>query len=112
MTGPRVERYRIFPDWGCDSPVWNGVPGSDPYNIPLELLPISDGLVRDLKQWNDKFQATLNWQDPRDSGFSTLVESQEFLREGERLAERFQIEVGHDSRVSLEYNEIVYVRPQ
>lgn len=110
MTHPRIEHYRVFPDWGCESPVWNGNPDSDPYNLPLELLPISDDLAKNFKIWNDKFQATLNWEDPRDSGFFTLAESREFRREGEHLAMRLQDELDVESTVSFEYEETVYIR--
>lgn len=110
VVSPKVKRFRIFPYWGLESPVWNGVPGSGPYNLSLEHLPISDGLANDFRLWNERFQSTLNPDDPVNSGFSTIEESRDFCREGEQLAERFNAEIGSQSEVSLEYREAVYVR--
>ncbi|MDQ0616756.1 hypothetical protein [Arthrobacter globiformis] len=96
---PRLTRYRIFPEWATESPVWNGVPGTGPYNLMLTHLPISPELADALREWQRKFLATYNAEDPRESGFRTDEDSQQFWREGAGLAQWFAREIGPEAEV-------------
>ncbi|RZI56585.1 MAG: hypothetical protein EOP37_23695 [Rubrivivax sp.] len=80
--------YQCFPLWG------------DGDNIDPASLPISDRLCEDLMTWALAFDATLVMDDPLSSGFPTEVDELEFKREGHRLKERLQAELGARSCVT------------
>ena len=81
--------YQCFPLWG------------DGDNIDPASLPISDRLCEDLMTWALAFDATLVMDDPLSSAFPTGADELEFKREGQRLRDRLQTELGARSFVSL-----------
>lgn len=108
---PQIDKYRIFPDWGQVSPIWNAGPGEGPYNLILDHLKISDSLAREFRRWLNDFLDTFNDDYPPDSGFTTEAESQEFLERGRQLTERFSEELGGNALVVLEYGGVNWIPP-
>lgn len=102
---PWVGRYRIFPEWGHASPVWNGVPGTGPYNLALEHLPITDQLAKELGRWQLSFLETLDEEYPPDSGFATPEEEEAFVSTGRLLARRFSTEIPDAVEVVLQLDQ-------
>jgi hypothetical protein len=111
LAEPQIDNYRIFPEWGQLSPIWNGGPAKGPYNLLLDHLQISDGLSKDLRMWLNDFLDTFNEDYPPDSGFSTPAESHAFLVRGRTLTERFAKEIGGSALVVLEYAGESYIPP-
>ena len=77
--------YECFPIWYSSD---EGLENIDP-----ELLPISTELKRKLREWSDKYDNTLNIDDPMLSGFRTEDEFYDFKREGEKLKEELSFEL-------------------
>lgn len=63
-------------------------------NIDPATLPISRELVARLAEWARLYDATLNVDDPVQSGFKHDAEKQAFIDVGNRLAEALQAELG------------------
>lgn len=76
--------YYAFPLWDSDA---GGV-------VDASSLPISTDLVARLQKWADRYDATLNLDDPRESGFSSPDEETAFTRDGKILAGELQVELG------------------
>ncbi|MFJ2555433.1 MULTISPECIES: hypothetical protein [unclassified Streptomyces] len=83
---------RVHPDYDC-FPTWLHH-GDDSDNVAPDTLPVSDGLARDLAAWGAEFDATLDRDNPVDSGFHTEADEQDFAARGEGLARRLQEELG------------------
>lgn len=83
---------KLMADYQC-YPLWNMPPGEYRDMAPEEL-PISPSLVSRLYAWARMFDATLNMEDPRESGFHSDGAQAEFKREGYRLAEQLKTELG------------------
>ncbi|MFI6079466.1 hypothetical protein ACIBBB_00410 [Streptomyces sp. NPDC051217] len=83
--------YQCFPTW-----VHRGHASE---NVAPDTLPISVGLAREFDQWGADFDATLDQDNPVDSGFRTPQEAEDFGERGERLARRLQLELGDSTRV-------------
>lgn len=110
LAEPQIDKYRIFPEWGQLSPVWNGGPAKGPNNLLLDHLGISDCLSKDLRSWLNDFLDTFNEDYPPESGFSTTAESQAFLVRGRTLTERFAKEIA-GAQVVLEYGDEIWIPP-
>lgn len=85
-------KLRLMADYEC-YPLWVSEPGKV-LNVNPEKVPISVGLVCDLREWSSLYDATLNREDPARSGFDSAEEEREFKRSGEILARRLQDELG------------------
>jgi len=68
-------------------------------DIEPETLPISEGLVRDLRAWADAYDSILNQDCPQDSGFNTPEEEAAFDAEGRRLWAELRSQLGADYQV-------------
>jgi hypothetical protein len=102
-------QIKIMADYFC-SPVWHDGPYrrdatgeiiADPKLAvgPIELddLPVSDDLRDDLEAWADRFDATLDMDDPaRSVGFEPPDSPDAFIADGAALAARVQDELGTD----------------
>ena len=85
--------YECFPLWETDE---NGLK-----NINPNELSISEELKRDLLAWADKYDSTLDWDYPPDSGFKYKQEKLESEATGENLYERLKGELDEQFDVSL-----------
>lgn len=87
-----MRSLKLMADYEC-WPLWEASPG-DVGNVDPDGLPISLALKDRLRQWAADFDATLNRQDPRESGFRTLEIEAAFLARGEALGAELQAELG------------------
>lgn len=83
-----------MPDYQC-FPIWDTTAGCIK-NINPNDLPISSGLKSDLARWTEIYDATLNLDDPANSGFAHPEAECEFQRTGAELGVRLQNELGSD----------------
>lgn len=90
---------KLMPDYDC-FPLWEASPGSVG-NIDPNTLPLSNALRSRLETWADRFDATLNRDDPGSSGFSTQVEKENFRREGYALVEALREELGDKYSITV-----------
>jgi hypothetical protein len=91
-SGGKVRAIKLMADYQC-FPLWeasSGVVG----NIDPSDLPISLSLQQRLIVWAEKFDATLDMNDPARSGFASEQVADEFRQEGEVLAQSLQQELG------------------
>lgn len=82
--------FKLMPEYECH-PIWDGTPSK---NVSLDELSISDQLRIAVLEWNRRFQATFDRQNPIASGFATLTETAAFNEEGKNLAIRLSSELG------------------
>ncbi|MFB9236576.1 hypothetical protein ACFFWC_13615 [Plantactinospora siamensis] len=89
----------MMADYGC-FPLWLRRPASSENTDPTSL-PISTGLVDGLMAWAQRYDATLDEDDPTASGFPDARSELEFREEGLRLARQLAAELG--PRYLVEY---------
>lgn len=94
---PEEKVVRVLPDYDC-YPTWVRQ-GTDYDNVSPDTLPVSDGLARELDRWGDEYDATLDRDNPIESGFPTPEEKEDFAVRGEELARRLQRELGATAQV-------------
>jgi hypothetical protein len=87
-----MRKIKLMPDYQCH-PLWEASPGLVG-NIDPTTLPISPGLIARLAEWAHSYDATLNLDDPLQSGFKNVAEKQSFIDVGNQLAEALQAELG------------------
>ncbi|OJA61585.1 hypothetical protein BGV68_04545 [Burkholderia ubonensis] len=93
-----MRTIKLMADYQC-FPLWEAAPG-EVGNIDPKDLPISLALRDALTAWAAKFDATLNMDDPVNSGFGSDEEADKFRKEGAVLARRLQDELGAAYRVT------------
>lgn len=82
-----------MPDYECWS-IWNLEPiDNEDYNIDPSNLPIPDDLKLRLSKWEDLYDATLNKNDPLNSGFKTENERKYFNEIGLGLFQSLKVEL-------------------
>jgi hypothetical protein len=92
-----MRAIKLMPDYECH-PLWGVIP-SELGDIDPASLPISTILQQQLRAWADAYDQTLDWEDPRQSGFLTAKDVFAFEAEGERLAEQLRTELGSNYMV-------------
>ena len=80
--------YGAHPLWEASPDAWGEI---DP-----DTLPISAALKKDLRTWADIYEAILNLDNPRTSGFKSEAEERQFEAMGEDLAKRLRKELPKD----------------
>ena len=70
-------------------------------NVNPDDLPISSGLRDALTGWAQRYDDTLDRDDPRQSGFSTPEAEAAFKAEGEVLLGRLKSELGQQYVLSI-----------
>ena len=90
-------RIKIMPDYEC-APLWWDQPDKVG-NIHPEDLKLSPELGADLWAWAAVYDATLNYDNPMDSGFATSSDEHLFHENGKRLALRTAAELGDRAAV-------------
>lgn len=90
---------RVMADYEC-YPTWlTGSAGVD--NVDPAELPISGELATALLQWAQKYDATLDRDDPVSSGFPDADQEADFYAAGHKLARRLAAELS--GRHPVEY---------
>lgn len=89
-----MRTIKLMPDYQCH-PLWEASPGAVG-NIDPATLPISREFVCRLAEWASSYNATLNLDDPVQSGFKSDGDKRAFIDAGSRLAEILQAELGGD----------------
>lgn len=82
-------------------PLWEASPG-EVGNVDPGDLPLSESLRADLLAWADVYDATLNRDDPRRSGFTDDQRRERFIAERERLAQHLRAELGPDYTIVVQ----------
>lgn len=91
---------KLMPDYGC-FPLWEASPDVVG-NINPRTLSLSAGLISELEKWATQFDATLDPDDPLESGFTSSEEERDFADVGRQLCIEVQRELGQDFRVLLQ----------
>ena len=92
-----MRTIKLMADYDC-WPLWEADPGRAG-DIDPNGLPISRSLKDRLVRWASEFDATLDRDDPQQSGFATLDERATFSTEGVALGKALQAELGETFRV-------------
>ncbi|WP_019814197.1 hypothetical protein [Saccharomonospora saliphila] len=84
-------------------PLWVSVDGdvADDYGPEdiNEVVQLSDDLLAEIGEWNDRMQRTYNDHAPQDSGMTEPADEASWVADGRRLAHRLKSEAGRDVRV-------------
>ncbi|WP_281549041.1 hypothetical protein [Kluyvera cryocrescens] len=88
-----MKKIKLMADYHCH-PLWGSTP-EDFGDISPEALPISPELKYSLKEWAERYDATLNIHDPASSGFKNEEEEKRFIDDGYKLAHLLQEELGY-----------------
>jgi hypothetical protein len=88
-----------MPDYYC-WPLWEASPGKIG-NIDPDDLEISADLKVRLAKWAKEYDGILVLDDPRLSGFKTREAEEQFRRDGLKLAEDLQSELGNEFEIIL-----------
>jgi hypothetical protein len=84
--------YHCFPLWENSSDLVG--------NVDPASFPISENLISKLNEWAEIFNATLNLDDPVQSGFSSEKLKDEFHVKGRDLCLFLQSELGSDYSIN------------
>jgi hypothetical protein len=90
------EVLKLMPDYCC-WPIWRA--GGEVGNVDPEGLPLTAELKGALMKWARVFDATLDWDNPADSGFRSPAEEEAFEAEGRRLWRELIDQLGDDYQV-------------
>lgn len=96
-----VKEVVLMPDYHC-WPLWYGKGFREEVGvIEPDELPLSAETNERLLNWSNKFDATLNFDDPKDeSYYFSEQELEEFEHEGISLWQKLQEELGSDYKVT------------
>jgi hypothetical protein len=92
-----IKTIKIMPDYGC-YPLWWEEP-NQVGNIDPEILPLSQETINRLNNWADIYDATLDMNDPSNSGFISKEAEEKFAQEGINLWVQLQSELKPNYRV-------------
>ena len=76
-----MKKIKLMPDYGC-FPIW-GMDDDNFGNIDPYSLPISKSLAEELLGWANKYDKTLNIDEPINSGFENIEKENILKYEGE-----------------------------
>jgi hypothetical protein len=94
-----MRALKLMADYDC-WPLWEASPGATG-NVDPSDLPISESLKDRLARWAADFDATLDRDNPSQSGFSTPEEEAAFVARGLTLGTELQAELGPTFQVSV-----------
>ncbi|ECI6492950.1 hypothetical protein AH716_004578 [Salmonella enterica subsp. enterica] len=93
-----MKKLKFMADYYC-YPLW--LSGDDEVgNVDPDSLPISALLKEELKIWATQYDATLNLDDPANSGFLSKEEEVLFKQKGRYLMSKLQEELGKDYEIT------------
>lgn len=84
----------VMAEYGAESLWLRPAAGGHRENVPPDALPISVSLREQIVAWTKTYQATLNWNDPGSSRFSSESSKRAFVLEGAAIARALQVELG------------------
>lgn len=96
----RRRNIKLMADYEC-FPLWERLEGST-CNVDPADLPITLELQGALDLWAERYDNTLDRDDPRNSGFQSLEAESVFRTEGEALLEKLRVELGQDYTLTLQ----------
>ncbi len=82
------QKIRLTSDYDCE-PIWGNGDALDPDELGLKNITISR-----LSKWQADYDATLDLEEPYNTGFKTLEARKAFEQEGLEIAEQMQSELG------------------
>ena len=85
------QHIKLMADYYC-FPLWHEIDSTG--NIDPCSLDLSSDIIEKLSLWSNKFDQTLNRDDPYLSGFSTELESEEFDKFGHQLLSELKTQLG------------------
>ena len=97
LSGELMRTLKLMSDYGCH-PLWEASTGGTG-NVDPASLPLTADLQRALRDWALRYDATLDQDDPRQSGFPNEEREASFMSDGAALAKRLQDELGPDYAV-------------
>lgn len=97
-----MKKIKLMADYHCH-PLW-GATLEDFGDISPEELPISLELKCSLREWAERYDATLNMDDPASSGFKSEEEEKRFIDDGYKLTYLLQEELG-DNYIVVYHSE-------
>lgn len=100
-----MRTLKLMADYQC-YPLWEASRGKVG-NIDLNSLPISESLRKQLLDWADVYDGTLNLDDPAISGFENVDTVEAFKAQGMRLADQLREELGPDFVILVNLNAFV-----
>lgn len=77
-------KLKVMADYHC-YPLWL-VDQNGPKNISPESLLLDTKIIQQLYEWADKYDSTLNLDDPRNSGFPSPQAHRAFVDSGLQIA--------------------------
>jgi len=92
-------KLKLMADYQC-FPLWKANP-DELGNVDPSVLPISSSLQQALLDWARTFDATLNLDDPINSGFQSAADELKFKEHGKTLGQRLQNELGAAYQVTV-----------
>ena len=96
----KMRSLKLMADYEC-SPLWEQTEaGMD--NVDPEDLPISQGLRDVLNAWAQRYDDTLDRDDPRRSGFSNAEAEVAFNADGRVLLDRLKAELGQEYTLTFQ----------
>ncbi len=90
-----MQRIKLMADFDC-YPLWDMDDGGD---IDPTDLPLSEGTIERLLNWQNIYDGIIDWDDPASAGFASKQEEIAFEREGISLWQKVQKELGDDYQV-------------
>jgi len=95
-----MKNVRVLADYYCFALWVSGEAGYENIAPSAQELGLSEPLARDLDRWAAEYSATLNEDDPVNSGFESEAAENDFYVRGHQLALRVKRELGESWRVS------------
>lgn len=86
---------RVAADYGCFA-TWRRTPDGALLNVSPAELPVPETLQVALVRWAEVYDATLDREDPMNSGFATDLEHEIFVSWGRALAELLALTLDQD----------------
>ena len=90
-----MQRIKLMADFDC-YPLWDMDDGGD---IDPTDLPLSEGTIELLLNWQNIYDGIIDWDDPASAGFASEKEKMVFEREGISLWKKIQKELGDEYEI-------------
>lgn len=89
-----MKHIKLMADYDCH-PLWDMTSGQYG-DIPPDELPTSEKLQSLIKEWAAEYNETLDRENPANSRFASEKQEHEFKKQGTRIADSLQRELGTD----------------